>query len=187
MEAWGKGCVFGVAPLADGRVYCYATAVAPAGAASADGEKAELLRLFGDWLAPVPALVESAGEVLRTDIVCLAEPLRKFHFGRTVLLGDAAHAMAPNLGQGACQAIEDAVVLASVADQPDGLARYTALRLPRTSRIAAQSRRIGRLTQLTNPIAVFARDNGMWLAGKLGPNVMIRQVDPVMSWRPPPL
>jgi 2-polyprenyl-6-methoxyphenol hydroxylase-like FAD-dependent oxidoreductase len=53
--------------------------------------------------------------VLHDDVYWIADPLPAYQRGRVALLGDAAHAMTPHLGQGACQAIEDAVVLASVA------------------------------------------------------------------------
>jgi 2-polyprenyl-6-methoxyphenol hydroxylase-like FAD-dependent oxidoreductase len=101
-ESWGRGTVFGVMPLSDGRVYCYAAAPA----------------------APLPS----------------------FHRGRAVLLGDAAHPMTPNLGQGACQALEDAAVLARLATgtAPDAVAdmlgRYTVARLPRTTDVVRWSR-----------------------------------------------
>jgi 2-polyprenyl-6-methoxyphenol hydroxylase-like FAD-dependent oxidoreductase len=183
-ESWGRGTVFGVAVLGDGRVYCYATAPAPAGAHAAD-EKAEMLRHFGAHRAPVPQLIAAADTVVRTDIRCLDGPLERFHRGRVALLGDAAHAMTPNLGQGACQAIEDAVVLAAYADRPGGLERYSAERVPRTAAVAASSRRITRLTQLTNPVAVRLRDTAMQLAGHLGPNLVLRQMDPILGWHPP--
>jgi 2-polyprenyl-6-methoxyphenol hydroxylase-like FAD-dependent oxidoreductase len=184
VETWGRGRVFGVTVLGDGRVYCYATAPAPAGARAAD-EKAELVRLFGAWHAPVPQLIASADQVLRTDIRYLGTALPTFHCGRVVLLGDAAHAMTPNLGQGGCQALEDAVVLAAYAALPDGLARYSAERVPRTAAVAAASRRIGRLTMVSNPAAVLLRDAALQLAGRLGPNLVLKQMDPVLGWRPP--
>ncbi len=184
VETWGRGRVFGVTVLGDGRVYCYATAPAPAGARAPD-EKAELVRLFGAWHAPVPQLIASADRVLRTDIRCLATALPTFHSGRVALLGDAAHAMTPNLGQGGCQALEDAVVLAAYAGLPDGLARYSAERVPRTAAVAAASRRIGRLTMVSNPAAVLLRDAALQLAGRLGPNLVLKQMDPVLGWRPP--
>jgi 2-polyprenyl-6-methoxyphenol hydroxylase-like FAD-dependent oxidoreductase len=182
VETWGR--VFGVTILGDGRVYCYATAVAAPGGSAPD-EKAELLRQFGTWHAPIPQLIAAADRVLRTDIRCLDRPLETFHRGRVALLGDAAHAMTPNLGQGGCQALEDAVVLAAHADRPDGLARYSAERRPRTTAVAAASRRIGRLTRLSNPAAVLLRDAAMQLAGRLGPNLVLKQMDPVLGWRPP--
>ena len=184
MEMWGRGTVFGISVLGDGRVYCYATAPAAPGGRAAD-EKAELLRHFGRFAEPVPQLIRSAEHVLRTDIRCLARPLEHFHSGRVALLGDAAHAMTPNLGQGACQALEDALVLAANADRPAGLGVYSAARVPRTTAVAAASRRISRMTQLTNPAAVWARDTGMTLAGRLGPDLVLRQMDPVLGWQPP--
>jgi 2-polyprenyl-6-methoxyphenol hydroxylase-like FAD-dependent oxidoreductase len=182
-ETWGRGRIFGVAGLGDGRIYCYATAPAAEGG-RADDEQAELVRHFGRWHAPIPQLIGAADRVIRTDIRCLDRPLPRFHEGRVALLGDAAHAMTPNLGQGACQAIEDAVVLAARAGD-GGLARYSAERVPRTAAIAAASRRVGRLANLANPVVAGLRDTAMTLAGRLGPNLVLRQTDPIFSWTPP--
>jgi 2-polyprenyl-6-methoxyphenol hydroxylase-like FAD-dependent oxidoreductase len=86
--------------------------------------------------------------------------------------------MTPNLGQGACQAIEDALALAdalrSGADVPAALEAYEARRIGRTSRIVRQSRQVGAVGQWQNPIACAARD---WLAKRLLPRVQQRQVD----------
>jgi 2-polyprenyl-6-methoxyphenol hydroxylase-like FAD-dependent oxidoreductase len=184
-ETWGRGLLFGVMPLAHGQVYCYATAAAPAGERAPD-EKAELIRLFGGWHRPIPALLAATGPdaVLRHDLYSMDTPLPAFHRGRVALLGDAAHAMTPHLGQGACQAIEDAVVLAHHAGHA-GLAAYTADRLERTTRIARRARAIGRLTRWRDPLAVSARDAMLLLVGRLGPNVAFRQFDDVFDWRPP--
>lgn len=189
-ESWGRGLIFGMAPLADDLVYCYATAVAAPGE-TADDERAELVRLFGGWHDPIPRLLAGAETVLRHDMYSLRTPLPAFHRGRIALLGDAAHPMTPNLGQGACQAIEDAVVLAHHAGPGagtatvDGLAAYSAARLPRTTRIVRRSATIGRLTQWTNPLAVSVRNGLISLAGKLGPAAAVRQMDAVLDWRPP--
>jgi 2-polyprenyl-6-methoxyphenol hydroxylase-like FAD-dependent oxidoreductase len=78
------------------------------------------------------------------------------------LLGDAAHATTPNLGQGACQALEDAVVLADAlrgAPLPEaGLRDYQARRRGRANFVIEQSWRLGTITQLANPIGVWLRD-----------------------------
>ncbi|GAA0512042.1 monooxygenase [Paractinoplanes deccanensis] len=179
-ETWGDGAVVGVVNLGDDRVYCYATAPSPPGERAED-ERAELLRWFGGWHEPIPSLIAAAGEIIRTDIRCLDRRPPRFHAGRVALLGDAAHAMTPNLGQGACQAVEDAVVLAAHAGD---LPAYTRERSPRTATIAAASRRIGRMAALRGPAAAL-RNAGMALAGRLGPNLVLRQMDPVFSWRPP--
>ncbi|GAA4594180.1 FAD-dependent monooxygenase [Planotetraspora phitsanulokensis] len=184
-ETWGRGLVFGVMPLTDDQVYCYATAVAAPGERAAD-EKAELTRLFGGWHRPIPGLLADTDPavVLRHDLYSMDTPLPAFHRGMAALLGDAAHAMTPHLGQGACQAIEDAVVLGHHATR-GGLAAYTADRLARTTRIVRRSRAVGRLTRWSNPLAVPVRDTVMLLAGRLGPNVAFRQFDDVFGWRPP--
>ncbi|MFF3667808.1 FAD-dependent monooxygenase [Microtetraspora malaysiensis] len=191
-ESWGRGEVFGVMPLAGDEVYCYATATVPSGPGHADPaeEKAELLRRFGTWHAPIPALVERADPagVIRSDVFFMDTPLPAFHRGRVALLGDAAHAMTPNLGQGACQAIEDAVTLAhhvSAGSVERGLAAYTRDRLPRTTGIVRRSAAINRLTRWSNPVAVAARDGVMSLAGLAGPTAALRQADATFNWWPP--
>ena len=193
-ETWGRGTVFGAVQLADGRVYCYASAFAAAGARH-DDEAAELKRRFGDWHDPIPALIGSvgSGDVLHDDVYWLADPLPAYHHGRVAILGDAAHAMTPHLGQGACQAIEDAIVLASVASPGTAagaeldLAPYTAARLRRTRMVAQGSYRATRLTGLTSRPATAMRNTGARLAGLLGPRLMLRQLAPIAAWTPPPL
>jgi 2-polyprenyl-6-methoxyphenol hydroxylase-like FAD-dependent oxidoreductase len=171
-ETWGRGGRFGVTPLADGRLYLYATGLVPPGTRAADS-RAELRRRFGSWHDPIPALLERVqrldeADVLQNDLYDLAAPLPRLHHGRIVWLGDAAHAMAPNLGQGGCQAIEDAVILAHLLPGGDGgdgtdsvpaaLAAYTAARRDRTNAVRVRARRAGRLGALRNPLAAAARD-----------------------------
>ena len=188
-ETWGRGEVFGVLPLASGQVYCYASAPAPAGVRH-DDEAAELKQRFGRWHDPIPGLIGaiSPDRVLHDDVYWIAEPLPAYHRGRVAILGDAAHAMTPHLGQGACQAIEDAVVLASAASVagpgPD-LAAYTSARLPRTRMVANGSYRATRLSGMTSPAAIALRNTGIRLAGRLAPSLMLRQMDPLASWTPP--
>ncbi|MGN9838882.1 FAD-dependent monooxygenase [Nonomuraea sp. H19] len=183
-ETWGRGLVFGVMPLADGMVYVYATDVLPAGTVLGD-EREELLRRFGDWHEPIPALLRAAdpADIIRNDVHYFDTPLPAFHRGRVALVGDAAHPMTPNLGQGACQAIEDAVVLAHVAG--DALAAYTAARRERTSKIVRQAMSICRVTKIRNPVAVRLRDLAMSTAARLSPDLMLRSMDEVLGWRPP--
>lgn len=189
-ETWGRGAVFGAVPLADGRVYCYASAFTPAGTRH-DDEAAELKRRFGGWHDPIPELIGSVSPdaVLRDDVYWMAEPLPAYHRGRVAILGDAAHAMTPHLGQGACQAIEDAIVLASVAapGAPLDLAAYTTTRLPRTRKLVQASYRATRLSGLTSRPATALRNTGISLIGRLGPNLMLRQLAPIAAWTPPPL
>lgn len=183
-ETWGRGCLWGTHPLKDGRVYAYAAAVTPPGQRAADDEKAELLRRFGHWHDPIPAVIAAARpvDVLRHDVHHIAQPLPAHHRGRTVLIGDAAHAMPPTLGQGGNQAIEDAVVLAHHADD---LAAHTAARLPRTTAIARQAVRTARLDMMRNRAGIALRDNAIAALSRISPNLLLRGFDGIADWRPP--
>lgn len=190
-ETWGRGALWGTQPLKDGRIYAYGAAVAPARAHAADDEKAELMRRFGSWHDPIPAIIAAAdpGQVLRNDVHHLIDPLPSFHRGRTVLVGDSAHAMAPSLGQGGNQAIEDAIVLAHRltpgGDLGAGAAAYTADRLPRTSAIVRKSARTARLMRLTSAPAVATRDALLSTVSRFGPTLVLRTFDGIADWRPP--
>ncbi|SEG93356.1 2-polyprenyl-6-methoxyphenol hydroxylase [Nonomuraea solani] len=183
-ESWGRGTVFGIHLLEGDVVYVYATDALPAGTVHQD-ERAELLRRFGTWHDPIPALLEAAGpgRILRNDIYHHATPLPAYHRGKVALVGDAAHAMTPNLGQGACQAIEDGVVLAHVAG--GDLAAYSAARMERTTKIVRRSAALCRISQWRNPIAVGLRDHGLATAARLSPDLMLRSMDEMLRWRPP--
>ncbi|MFF2138624.1 FAD-dependent monooxygenase [Streptomyces sp. NPDC058193] len=189
-ETWGRGSLWGSHPMKDGRIYAYAAATAPAGEVAAD-ERAELLRRFGDWHHPVPEIIDAVepGQVLRRDVHQMSVPLPTFHGGRTVLVGDAAHAMAPTLGQGGNQAIEDAVVLAHHlapgADLGAGAAAYSAVRQPRTTSIVRKAARISRMMQLSARPAVVLRAGLMSAASRLGPGLVLRTFDGIADWEPP--
>jgi 2-polyprenyl-6-methoxyphenol hydroxylase-like FAD-dependent oxidoreductase len=156
-------------PSSEGRVYWFASATAPPGEKDPDGRHREqLLRLFDGWYEPVRAIVEATddADIARNDIYD-REPVERWGTGRVTLLGDAAHAMLPTLGQGAGQAIEDAAVLAhrvSQADRSDGAAvdralrSYEERRRPRTTKFAKDSWRIAQSYKWSNPLLVWGRD-----------------------------
>ncbi|MFF8289152.1 FAD-dependent monooxygenase [Streptomyces sp. NPDC016309] len=189
-ESWGRGALWGTQPLKDGRVYAYAAAVAPAGGRARDDERAELVRRFGAWHDPIPEILATItpDQVLRHDIRHLTTPLPAFHRGRTALLGDAAHPMAPTLGQGGNQAIEDAIVLAHhLAPHHDtgaGLAAYSAARVPRTTGVVRTSARVARLLTRTSAPVVALRETLMGLV-RLAPGLGLRAFDGIADWRPP--
>ncbi|HYG62370.1 MAG TPA: FAD-dependent monooxygenase [Thermoanaerobaculia bacterium] len=170
VETWGPGRRFGIVPIDHGRVYWYATLNTPPGGHDDPGRHREtLLRLFAGWHAPIPALLEATPEeaILRNDIVHRL-PVEKWGEGRVTLLGDAAHPMTPNLGQGACQAIEDAVVLAHCLRENTGaptaaLRHYEARRIPRANGFVLASMRLGRLGQWENRAACWLRDRALGL------------------------
>ena len=141
-----------------------AIANAPEGQTDAPGTiKATVLERCREFLDPVQAVIEATEEadVIRTDITD-RDPLKRWGDGRVTLLGDAAHPMTHNLGQGGCQAIEDGVVLgkalARATTIESGLRAYEAVRMKRSTRYVLRSRRIGALSKLENPLACAVRD-----------------------------
>lgn len=184
-ESWGHGERVGIFPFGDGTFYCYQSATVPPDQ-RADDELGELERRFSGWHAPIPELLASvtAADVLRHDIYRLP-PLRTFVTRRVALVGDAAHAMTPDLGQGGCTSLEDAVELArrlddGPVDPAPGLARYDRLRRPRTRAIARRSALSGRFAQASSPIAVRLRDR----SARLLPHAaFLRSMEPVYGWR----
>ena len=193
-ESWGRGARFGCIHIGGGRVYWFATRNAPEGEkdghlGSQSGPKAALTGLLGGWHHPVPDLISETEErEIRRDDLYDREPLPKdWGEGRVTLLGDAAHPATPNLGQGACQAIEDAVVLARSLEQvqhapddvPSALRRYEGLRAERTAWVVRRSRAVGRIGQIENPLLCLLRDAVL----KATPaRVQLRQLERVLRY-----
>ncbi|MGA9748384.1 MAG: FAD-dependent monooxygenase [Nocardioides sp.] len=193
-ETWGRGRRFGFAPLPDGRVYWFATANRAPDAPATDGMGA-LTDLFGTWHHPIPDLLDAtdSSSVQQLPIEELAHAPATFVRGRTALLGDAAHAMTPNLGQGANQALEDAATLSALLGRVAGattpadavaaaLQRYDIVRTGRTAGIALQARRIGAVGQWSNPAATAIRDRAVRLTPDRRINALATEIQ---NWHPP--
>lgn len=163
-ESWGRGGRFGLVDIGRGRTYWFATKNAPEAEADEPGErKGELERLFSGWHEPIAKVIETAdgAAILRNDVYYL-EPLPRWSAGRVALLGDAAHATTPGVGQGAAQAIEDAVALAEslnqAADVETALMEYEKTRRRRTELVGKLSRRADKAGQLASPLGCRVRD-----------------------------
>jgi 2-polyprenyl-6-methoxyphenol hydroxylase-like FAD-dependent oxidoreductase len=140
-ESWGGGRRFGIVPLKDGQVYWFACtgSTVPGDRALEKVGLPQLCEMFSGFHQPVRAVLSapSAGELIWNDTFDVP-PQHAYTQGRVVLLGDAAHAVTPDLGQGACQALEDAAVLPTLLTRYPlnaALARFDSLRLPRTRRL----------------------------------------------------
>jgi 2-polyprenyl-6-methoxyphenol hydroxylase-like FAD-dependent oxidoreductase len=182
-ESWGVGERFGLVDIGRGRTYWFATKNAPEGEPDEpQGRKAEIARRFSGWHEPIASVVEAAGDdgILRNDVYYL-EPLPGWSDGRIVLAGDAAHASTPGVGQGAAQAIEDAVVLAdrlaSGDELPVALAAYEATRRPRAEAVLKMSRRVDRAAQLARPLGWRLRNA---LVRRLPERTQRRQLEPLV-------
>lgn len=147
----GDRCGFVVMPMGAGRLYCYAD---EAGTSAPADPLTRLQEVFGGFGGPVPAVLEA----VRTVQVALTDEVQlgRWSYGRVVLVGDAAHATAPTLAQGAAMAVEDAVVLAEelrrATDLETALTRYESRRRPRTKWVLDRTRDRDRTRDVPPPL-----------------------------------
>jgi 2-polyprenyl-6-methoxyphenol hydroxylase-like FAD-dependent oxidoreductase len=163
VEVWGVGGGFGFGPAGPGRVYWYCFETVPEGAPAPERPRDEFLRRYGAWFDPIPALIESTDpDAIEPTFTYDRPPRRNWGRGRVTLLGDAAHPMKPNIGQGAAQALEDAVVLGSCIAGSDGpeqaLRAYEHRRVRRANAVVRASRRAGRAAEVRSPLGARLRD-----------------------------
>jgi len=168
LNLWGRGGEFGMAGIGAGRLYWFFTRNAVEGEAEGpSGRKAEVLEGLEGAYEPARKAVQATAEadILRNDVYD-REPLQRWGEGRATLLGDAAHPMTPNMGQGACQALEDAVALAdALREEPEAvraLRLYEARRTEPTAQVVRRSRLLGRVAQVENPLLCTLRDAAAW-------------------------
>jgi 2-polyprenyl-6-methoxyphenol hydroxylase-like FAD-dependent oxidoreductase len=152
-EVLGPGIEFGHVPLGPDRTYWFATERARAGDVAPQGELDYLKARFASWADPIPAVLAATepDDVLRNDLYD-RDQARQWSRGPVVVVGDAAHPMRPHLGQGGCQGLEDAALLARFVDADDDLAaafaRFAAFRRPRVRPLVRESKLIGQIVNL---------------------------------------
>ncbi len=153
-ETWGANGRFGIVPLADNYLYWFACVNAAAEDPHFKSyQVVDIYNRFKKYHGHIPKILKASinANLIQNDISDII-PLNHFAFGRIVLIGDAAHATTPNMGQGACQAIEDAVIIAKsmseISNYEHAFLRFEKHRLKRTKWIIDKSRQIGKLAQL---------------------------------------
>lgn len=163
-ETFGLGVRVGVLPIGHRGTAWWCTANEPEFAHDeSDGAKSKLLRWVGDWHPPIPDVIggTDAATIIKTAMYD-RRPVKTWSAGCCTLLGDAAHPTTPNMGQGGCMAIEDAVVLARCLSNYSNAATafrvYERLRSARTARITTLSRYYGVIGQWENPGAAWFRN-----------------------------
>ncbi|WP_414045759.1 FAD-dependent monooxygenase [Macrococcus equi] len=165
IEYWGEAGRFGIVPLKDNQVYWFCCM----NAKERDPEfrnynKKKLMHYFKDFPDEVKeTIAQTIGDPVHHDIYDI-NPLKSFHKGRVVLIGDAAHATTPNMGQGASLAIEDAVCLANqIKHYPldEALKVYDNLSVKHTKKVILKSRKIGQSAQLENKLLINARNRAL--------------------------
>lgn len=164
-EVWGRGARFGFMRCNERQVYWFATEDRKQRSDHLPKNPAWKSQ-FQSWPDPIPNLLESTSDelIVHNDLIDL-KPMTKWSRGRITLLGDAAHAMTPNFGQGGAQAIEDAVCLALAIKKSDDIDSafrlYESLRIPRTIEIVNGAWSFGKIAQGSTWIKRFLRNQVM--------------------------
>jgi len=161
-EYWGNGIRFGCIPVAKDKVYFYTTDVQPSGK-TIESPKTFLQDSFKDFHYPIPELIAASNEneIMQHDLWDFA-PISSYKKDNMLLLGDAAHAMTPNLGQGAAQSMEDALIISRcVANEntiQDAFSKFEQQRIPKASQLVKTGWRIGQVTNWRNPVLCKLRN-----------------------------
>lgn len=164
VEAWGTTGRIGYVPIGDNKVYWFACKNAPYQDERMKQLSREALKKnFENFAHPVPQIIEQTPveNIIWNDIVDL-KPIYRFSFNRLLLIGDAAHATTPNLGQGACLGIEDALAIGELLEHHENPVKafelFEQTRLKRAHFIVNTSHRVGKLAQVENRFLVRLRN-----------------------------
>lgn len=161
-EAWGRGKRFGFVKISDKKVYWYALVSSK----NIRPHDINLVNLFDEFHSDISAIISSTDkdQIIINETFDL-KPIYKWHRGNVCLIGDAAHATTPNMGQGACQAIEDAYVLGKLIDDgfvlENSFEEFERLRRKKAHSIVNMSWTVGKMAHLENPFGVWIRNKAM--------------------------
>jgi len=158
-EIWGKGNRFGFVHISSNEIYWFALI---------DKDKfiskdMDLLQIFSDYPKIVQSIIAETdqNEILCNEIWDL-KPIDMWHKGNVCLLGDAAHATTPNMGQGACQAIESAMALSICLKEEQNtetaFSRYQLIRKEKANQVTKTSWLLGQIAQSNNSLVCALRN-----------------------------
>ncbi|MBK8888179.1 MAG: DUF3995 domain-containing protein [Saprospiraceae bacterium] len=156
-EAWSKGKRFGFVKISDKKVYWYALTN------SKSKTPDNLLEIFKEFHTDIQRIIAATpiSQIITSDILDL-KPIKKWQDGNVCLVGDSAHATTPNLGQGACQAIEDAYVIGKLLDKGVSIEncflQYQTIRMKKAHTIVNTSWSLGKLAHIENGLGVKIRN-----------------------------
>ena len=179
-EVWGGRDRFGFSPVGPRRVYWFAPQISPPEQKDSLGVRMErLFDSYGKFPDPIPHILAAtrAEDTIRTDLFDF-KPIPRWYRDNVALVGDAAHAMTPNLGQGGAQAIEDAFVLAKQCGQAGSVAEaleaYERVRMAKAKWIVKASWTFGQVSHWQNPVARWTRDT---VIRRMPSSMRYRQMD----------
>lgn len=158
-EAWGKGKRFGFVKISDKKVYWYALT----NSKNVKVDEVNLTELFSEFHRDILNIISATTkeQIIVSDIIDL-KPIDRWHSENVCLIGDAAHATTPNLGQGACQAIEDAYVLGKLLDNgiiiENTFKEYENLRRKKAHAIVNTSWTVGKMAHRENGVGIWLRN-----------------------------
>jgi 2-polyprenyl-6-methoxyphenol hydroxylase-like FAD-dependent oxidoreductase len=169
IEIHGRGKRFGIGPVGGGRIGWWASANSPTQHSQTEDAQQELLQLFAGWYHPAVQLIEETPpHAILTTAAYDREPTGTWGNKRVTMLGDAIHPTTPNLGQGGCLAMEDAMVLARCFGEygatEEALRKYEGCRSQRTAAITRYSRYYGMMGQSENPFIRLSKKSLLALA-----------------------
>lgn len=177
IEIHDRGRRFGIGPVGGGRIGWWASSNSTTQHTQTEDAHHELLRLFKDWYHPAVQLIEETPpHRILTTAACDREPTRTWGNKRVTMLGDAIHPTTPNLGQGGCLAIEDAMVLArcfgTYGATEEALRKYESCRYQRTAALTKYSRYYGTVGQSENLFILLFKQSLLPLA----PEAMLQRL-----------
>jgi 2-polyprenyl-6-methoxyphenol hydroxylase-like FAD-dependent oxidoreductase len=165
-EAWGKSDRFGFVQIGNNKVYWYALKTFKENKEEFNVNNID--SYFNKYNRVVQEIISSTKkEQIYTAEISDLKPTDNWYQENLCLIGDSAHAATPNIGQGACQAIEDAYVLSECLNKYDintAFKEFQKIRLPKAHQVVKASWRIGKISHLSNPLLIGIRNRMIQLA-----------------------